>query len=58
MVGHGVLEEDEFDHETASFNLLDELVEDVSEDVILENGEIRILARQEQKKRVLTRRHS
>ncbi len=42
--GHGVLEEDEFDHETASSNLLDKLVEDVSEDVILESGETRFLA--------------
>jgi hypothetical protein len=50
MVGHGVLEEDEFDHETASANLLDELVEDVSEDVILKNGETGFLARQEPKK--------
>lgn len=51
MVGHGVLEEDEFDHETASANLLDELVEDVSEDMILKNGETGFLARQEPKKR-------
>jgi hypothetical protein len=34
------VEEDGFDHEAASFNLLDELAEDVSEDVILRNGEI------------------
>ncbi len=60
MAGHGIFEEDEFDHETASSNLLDELVKDISEDVILENGETRFLARQEpkRKKRVLTRRHS
>ena len=47
MAGHGVLKEDKFDHETASIKLLDELVKDVSEDVVLENGETRFLARQE-----------
>ena len=41
--GHEVLEEDEFDDETAVSNLLDELVKDVSKDVILENGETRFL---------------
>jgi len=48
--GHEVLEEDEFDQETAVSNLLDELLNDVSEDVILENGEICFLVRQDQKK--------
>jgi len=57
MAGHGVLEEDEFDHETASYNLLDESVEDVSEDEILENGESRFLAKNK-KKRVLTHRRT
>ena len=47
MAGHGVLKEDKFDHETASIKLLDGLVKDVSEDVVLENGETRFLARQE-----------
>ncbi len=51
MAGHGVFEEDEFDHETASFNLLDELVRDISENVILENGETCFLARQEPTKK-------
>jgi hypothetical protein len=37
--GHEDLEEDEFDEETAMSNLLEKLVKDVSEDVILENGE-------------------
>jgi len=49
MAGHGVLEEDEFDHETASYNLLDESVEDVSEDEILENGESRFSAKNKKK---------
>ena len=48
-MGHGVLEEDAFDHETASYNLLDESVEDVSEDEILENGESRFLAKNKKK---------
>ena len=50
MAGHGVLEEDEFDHEAASYNLLDESVENVSEDKILENGESRFLAKNKKKK--------
>ena len=37
--GQEVLDEGEFDYETASFDLLDELVEDVSEDEILDDGE-------------------
>lgn len=49
-VGHGVHEEDEFDHETASFNLLDELTEDFSEDEILESGKPHFSDRREQKK--------
>ena len=49
MAGHGV-KEDKFDHEKASFKLLDELVDGVSDDVVLENGETRFLVRQEQKK--------
>ena len=48
--GDEVLEEDEFDQETAVSNLLDKVVEDVSEDVILENGETYFLVRQDQKK--------
>ena len=48
-MGHEVLEKDEFDQETAASNLLDELVKDVSEDVILENGETHSLDRQDQK---------
>ena|SRR5260221_1718257 len=40
-VAHGVHEEDEFDHETASFNLLDELAEDISSDDMLEDGKPR-----------------
>ena len=48
--GHQVLKEDEFDQETAVSNLLDKVVEDVSEDVILENGETHFLDRQFQKK--------
>ena len=47
MAGHGVFEEDEFDHVTESSDLLDKLAEDVSEDVILEHGEARFLTRQE-----------
>jgi len=53
MAGHGVLAEDKFNHETASYNLLDEFVGDVSEDKILENGESRFLAKNK-KNRVLT----
>lgn len=48
--GHGVLEKDEFDQETAASNLLGELVKDVSEDMILENGETHFLGRRDQKK--------
>jgi hypothetical protein len=55
MAGDGDLEQDEFDHETESSNLLDELAEDVSEDVILENGETRFL---NQKNSVLRRRRT
>jgi len=55
--GDEVLEEDEFDQETAVSNLLDKVVEDVSEDVILENGETYFLVRQDQK-RVLTSRRT
>ena len=43
--GREVLEEDEFDEEKAVSNLLDELVKDVSEDVILENGETHFLTK-------------
>ena len=49
-MGHGVLEEEEFDHETASFNLLDELTENVSEDEILEDGETHFLDQHDRKK--------
>jgi hypothetical protein len=45
--GHGVFEEDKYDQETAVSNLLDQLVKDVSEDVILENGETHFLDRQD-----------
>ena len=55
MAGRGVLEEDKFDAETASFKLLDD-VKDVSEDIVLENGETRFFARQGPKKRFLMRR--
>jgi len=50
--GHEELEEeeDESDQETAVSELLDELVKDVSEDVILENGETHFLDRQDQKR--------
>jgi len=48
--GGEVLEADEFDQKKAASNLLDELVKDVSEDVILENGETHFLDRQAQKK--------
>jgi hypothetical protein len=48
--GHEVSEEDEFDQETAVSNLLDELVKDVSEDVILENGKTHFLDRQDPKR--------
>ena len=56
--GHQVPEEDEFDQETAVSNLLDKLVEDVSEDVILENGETHFLDRQDQKKVLTSRRNN
>jgi len=45
---HEALKEDKFDQETAVSNLLDELVKNVSEDVILENGETYFLDRQEE----------
>jgi hypothetical protein len=51
LVGRKVPEEDEFDFKTESFNLVNKLAKDVSKTVLLENGENRFLARQEQKKR-------
>jgi hypothetical protein len=38
--GRESLEKDNFDHETASWELLEDLAKDVSEDVILETGKI------------------
>ena len=49
-------EEDEEDEETAVSDLLQELVKDVSEDVILENGKTHFLDRQDQKGVLTSRR--
>lgn len=43
---HGAHDENVFDHERASFDLLEDLAKLVSEDVILENGENHFTVRQ------------
>ena len=49
--GRGAPEEpDEVDYKAESFNLVNKLAKDVSETVVLENGENHFLSGQEQKK--------